>query len=164
MYGLPTSGGAGGGGGGFGLGGSSTLGKVGTYAGAAFLGYQGVRSLAKGGGQGIAAGIGEIAGAAAMVDPEPISKMILMGTALVSGFVSSLFGDPKQIRQHQINHAVKYNQFMAPVSINVAMSTGTLTRTWTDSATSARRTSARFPRWNRAISITSTTPSCRGGR
>src|SRR5215831_9067336 len=49
MYGLPTSGGAGGGGGGFpGLGGS-TLGKVGSYAGAAFLGYQGVRSLAKGG-------------------------------------------------------------------------------------------------------------------
>jgi hypothetical protein len=40
------------------------LGRVGTYAGAAFLGYQGIHSLAKSGGQGIAAGIGEIAGAA----------------------------------------------------------------------------------------------------
>jgi hypothetical protein len=72
----------------------------------------------------MAQGIGSMAGAAALVDSEPISKAILTGVAAVSGAVGLIFGDPKAIRQHQIDQALKYNQFMAPVSINATMSTG----------------------------------------
>jgi hypothetical protein len=41
----------------------------------------------------MAQGIGSMAGAAALVDPEPISKAILTGVAVVSGAVGLLFGD-----------------------------------------------------------------------
>jgi hypothetical protein len=54
---------------------------------------------------------------------------ILTGVAAISGAVGLLFGDPKAIRQHQIDQALKYNQFMAPVSVNATMSTG---RTYSD--------------------------------
>lgn len=98
--------------------------KIGAYAGAAFLGYQGVRSIAKGGAQNAVSGIGEIAGAAALVDPEPISKAILAGVAVGSGIVASIMGDPHQKRENYIARTLETNQYRDPVSINASMTTG----------------------------------------
>ncbi len=129
MYGLPSStsgGGPGGYGGGISLpgGGSSGIGKAAGYAGAAFLGYQGVRSLAKGGARNVVSGIGELAGAAAIVDQEPISKLIFAAVAAGSTITSMFLGDPHQNRMNDIAHTLQTSQYMAPVSINASMTAG----------------------------------------
>jgi hypothetical protein len=76
----------------------------------------------------------------------------------VSGFVSSLFGDPRQIRQHQINQALKYNQFLAPVSTGGTYSD-------MDRFGNVRMSSfSPFPQVEHGYSTTSTTPSFPVGR
>ncbi len=101
---------------------------VGT-AGAVFGVYQGAASLAKGGGRNIAAGIGTIAGSAAALDPEPISKGILAGVALVSGIVGSLLGDPRAARQKQLTEEQIANTYTAPNPLNVTTNASGMTTT-----------------------------------
>ena len=91
---------------------------VGT-SGALYGGYQGVVDLTKGGARNIAAGIGSIAGSAAALDPEPISKGILAGVALVSGIVGSLLGDPRAARAKQLTEEQIAQTYVAPNPLNV---------------------------------------------
>jgi hypothetical protein len=103
---------------------STTGAKVGAGVGTAaalYGGFQGVQQITKGGAQNITGGISKIAGTAAELDPEPISKGILAGVALVSGIVGSLMGDPKANRQASINHELFNNQYLAPVALNRSM-------------------------------------------
>jgi hypothetical protein len=104
----------------YGLGGAnspteSVYTQIGAGVGLAGATYAGVttalKDFSKGGGQGISAGIGAIAGTAALYDPEPISHMILSSVAAVSSIVSSLFGDPKQERQAAINHELQNDSY-----------------------------------------------------
>jgi hypothetical protein len=102
---------------------------VGT-AGAVYTGVQGVEQIAKGGGQNIAGGISKVATAAAELDPEPISKGILAGVALVSGLVSSMMGDPRANRQKALTEEEIANTYTAPTPLNVVTNAnGMLTTT-----------------------------------
>jgi len=92
-------------------------------AGAGFGVYQGVKSFMKGGAQGALSGVGDITGAAAMLDPEPISKAILMGVSMLTEFTAAIFGDPKVNRANAIANDLKFSQFLAPVAQNVTMDT-----------------------------------------
>jgi hypothetical protein len=83
-----------------------------------------IHGFSQGGARGITSGIGSVAGAAAALDPEPISKAVLGGVALVSGLVSSFLGDPVQMRQNFINKTLERQQFYTPAPINVSETTG----------------------------------------
>lgn len=58
-------------------------------------------------------------GAAAMLDPEPISKTILSSVAAVAGLVGSLFGTGPQQRSNDIFNELSKNQYLAPTALNV---------------------------------------------
>jgi hypothetical protein len=58
-------------------------------------------------------------GAAAMLDPEPISKTILGSVAAVAGLVGSLFGTGPQQRSKDIANFLSKNQYLAPTAFNV---------------------------------------------
>jgi hypothetical protein len=62
--------------------------------------------------------------AAAIVDPEPVSKAILAGVAMAASIVSGLFGDPKAARARNIANTLSFSRFLDPVSINASMTTG----------------------------------------
>lgn len=100
----------------------TTAGTIGAVAGTATILTAGIQSAIKGfsagGGRGIASGIGAITGTAAALDPEPISKGVLMAITAVSGIVKSLFGDPKQERANAINEALTAQKYLAPPTIN----------------------------------------------
>lgn len=87
--------------------------EIGAGIGAAGAGIAGVlgaiKGFSKGGVGGTAQGIASIAGAAAALDPEPISKLVLTGVTLLSGIVSSVFGNSKQERADQISSYVADN-------------------------------------------------------
>jgi hypothetical protein len=58
-------------------------------------------------------------GAAAMLDPEPISKTILGAAAAVTGLVGAIFGTGPQQRSKDIFNALSSNQYLAPTALNV---------------------------------------------
>jgi hypothetical protein len=99
---------------------AKVVGMAAAAGAAAFAAYSGFKA---GGAQGTLQGISAIAGGAAALDPEPISRAVLTAVAVASGIVSSIIGDPKQNRSNQISRALMLSQFMAPVSINETMST-----------------------------------------
>jgi hypothetical protein len=87
--------------------------RAGTLIGAAgtvFAGVEGaIKGFSKGGVGGDSSGIASIAGTAAALDPEPLSKAVLAGVALVSSIVGSIFGDNKQKRADQISAYIANN-------------------------------------------------------
>ena len=89
-------------------------------AGAAYMGVtSAIHDFKMGGARGITGGIGDVALTAAAFDPEPISKGVLAMVGTVSKMISSIFGDPKQIRQDQINAEINRNRYLAPASLTV---------------------------------------------
>ncbi len=100
--------------------------RVGAGVGLAAQGYQGVSSIVSGIKQGGAKGTtNAIAGGldiAAMV-PGP-QQPFVMAAAMVTHLISSILGDPKQIRQDAINKTVERNQFYDPVKININRDVG----------------------------------------
>jgi hypothetical protein len=99
--------------------GGSNVGRYGMYAGALLAGGFGAYSGFKAGGaQGALTGVGSITGAAAVLDPEPISKAILMGIAMGSGLVSLVLGDPKQNRDLAESKALENARYTAPTAAN----------------------------------------------
>jgi hypothetical protein len=58
-------------------------------------------------------------GAAAMLDPEPISKTILASVAAVTGLVGSLFATGPEQRLKDITNDLAKNQYLAPTALNV---------------------------------------------
>lgn len=102
-----------------------TVGKgIGYAAAGVGAGFAAYSAFKKGGAQGALQGVGAITGAAAMVDPEPVSKAILMGVALGASVLSAVLGDPHAIREAQIARTLQTSQYRAPVSINASMTTG----------------------------------------
>jgi len=85
---------------------------------------QAIAGFKRGGGKGAMQGISAITGTAAVLDPEPISKAVLAGVALVTSVVGQMMGDPKQMRQEFIDKTLGNAKFEAPVAKNVAMGTG----------------------------------------
>jgi hypothetical protein len=70
--------------------------------------------------RGITAGIGAIAGTAAAFDPEPISKAVLAGVAFASQIVTSIFGDPKAIRDAQISRELRRARYLEPTALSLS--------------------------------------------
>ena len=94
---------------------ASILGKTAILGAAAFGVYSGIQ---QGGARGAVTAIGSAAGAAAMYDQEPISKSILVGVSLVSGLISSMFGNAAQ-QFDQAQTAVLANaKYIAPTALN----------------------------------------------
>jgi hypothetical protein len=58
-------------------------------------------------------------GAAAMLDPEPISKTILASAAAITGLVGAVFGTGPQQRSKDIFNALSSNQYLSPTALNV---------------------------------------------
>jgi hypothetical protein len=105
----------------------STGGRVGAGIGAASVAYEGVQGVVsgihQGGGSGYSSAVASGAGAAAALDPEPISKAILGGVALAATVAKSLFGDPKQNRAKEESDFQLHHQYLAPPSIQRDMDT-----------------------------------------
>lgn len=78
-----------------------TLGKVGAVAGGAAGVYAGIK---QGGASGALTAIGSATATAAMLDPEPVSKALLMGVSMFTGLFGGLFGGgPKKFQKDQDN-------------------------------------------------------------
>jgi len=115
MYGFPGSGGSGGAGGGGGLG---TVGKI---AGAGLAAYSAYQDFSRGGASGDVQGVGDLAmGAAAFTGPA--APFVFAGGAALK-LIGSLFNTGPQARAAEIQRHLKYNQFVAPVSLNESFST-----------------------------------------
>jgi hypothetical protein len=92
---------------------------VGTAAMLVGAGMSAVKGFQQGGVGGVSKGISSITGAAAMLDPEPISKAILGGIAAVSGFIGAEFGTGPAQRAKQLTNEISKNQYLAPTALNV---------------------------------------------
>ncbi len=95
---------------------------IGTAATAGAGIYEAVNQFSKGGASGIAGGIGAAAGTAAMLDPEPISKMILGSVSLISELFKGLLPDPHTIREAAIANQQQYNTYVAPPILKRSLS------------------------------------------
>ena len=96
----------------------------------------GTAAALSGAGLGIASGISQggiggytkagssALGAAAVLDPEPISKTVLGAVAAVTGIVGSLFGTGPQQRAKNIFNEVSAAQYLAPTALNVTQGPG----------------------------------------
>jgi hypothetical protein len=80
-------------------------------------GANGIKDILRGGARNIVGGAGQIVGAAAILDPEPISKAVLAGVAAVSGIVSSLLPDPKLLREQGIQRELRDSTYHPPASL-----------------------------------------------
>jgi hypothetical protein len=78
---------------------------------------------AAGGAAGAVGGLASLASTLGLLSPAlgPLAP-IAGGVAAALGLASSLFGDPKTIRQNQINKTLENQQFYAPVGINTNQS------------------------------------------
>lgn len=94
------------------------VGTAGVVASGTFAAIDGFK---KGGAKGYLAGSSAILGTAAALDPEPISKAVLGAAALVTGIVTQLLGDPKQIYEEKVSKTLQENQYIAPTSITRSM-------------------------------------------
>lgn len=99
----------------------AAIGTAGVVLGGVEAAYSGFK---KGGARGNLQGISAVTGTAAALDPEPISKAVLAGVALVSSFVGSVLGDPKQMRQEFIDKTLGNAKYEAPAVKNVNMGVG----------------------------------------
>ena len=98
--------------------------RVGAAVGdvAAGLGvYQGISSIARGGGGNIAAGVGETLMSIAPFTGPAAPFVAAAGAA--ASLISSFFGDPKQIRANQISKSIFTNQYLAPQAQNLTIGT-----------------------------------------
>lgn len=124
LYGFPGSGGNGGSGnaprGGF------TIGNATQAAMGAAAVYEGIHSGGARGGLEAAGGAAAAAGSIIAMLSKPLAAAGPIGAAVGIGLslISSLLGDPKAAREAQIQRRLETTQFMAPVSINAAMTTG----------------------------------------
>jgi hypothetical protein len=104
---------------------SSDIGMGTAAAGAAFGAYSAIHDFSQGGGQGITAGIGKLAGVSSAILPlagvAGPAAPILAGVGMLAGLVSSLMGNPVENRQASINHELFNNQYIAPQAINRTM-------------------------------------------
>jgi hypothetical protein len=104
---------------------ASTGAKIGSAvatAGAVYGGVMGIMGGVKqGGARGTVTAIGAGAGAAAALDPEPISKAVLAGVALVSGMITGIMGDPRQNRQNQLNNELTDWHYFQPQALSSMM-------------------------------------------
>ncbi|HXJ40616.1 MAG TPA: hypothetical protein VNH18_15155, partial [Bryobacteraceae bacterium] len=92
-------------------------------AGAVFAGTMGViGGIKQGGARGAATAIGAAAGTAALFDPEPISKAVLMGVALASSVVTTL-GDPKKNFQNKQDKLLRENHNFGPEALSISSDT-----------------------------------------
>lgn len=100
---------------------TSAAGRAGTIIGAAGALYAGtegaIAGFSQGGVGGVANGISSIVGTAAALDPEPISKAVLAGVALVSHIVGDIFGRSKEKRAQEIERYIDKNQSTLPEAI-----------------------------------------------
>jgi hypothetical protein len=87
----------------------AALGAAATVMAGAQMAISGFR---RGGGAGVSQGISGVLGAASII-PGPQQPFIMAG-ALIAGFVSSLFGDPKQKRREEIERFIKGSEYKAP--------------------------------------------------
>jgi hypothetical protein len=83
-----------------------------------------IKGFSSGGARGITSGIASVAGTAAMLDPEPISKGILTAVAAVGGIVKDIFGDPKAQRGRDITNALSQEEFAMPSTVNGVQALG----------------------------------------
>jgi hypothetical protein len=98
------------------------IGSAVATAGAVYGGVMGIMGGVKqGGARGTVTAIGAGAGAAAALDPEPISKAVLAGVALVSGMITGIMGDPRQNRQNQINNELTDWHYFQPQALSSMM-------------------------------------------
>jgi hypothetical protein len=102
---------------------TSTAGRVANVAGSAAVVAGGtmmaIQGFREGGARGNLQGASAVLGTAAAFDPEPISKAILTVAALITGFASTILGDPKAARDEAIGKMLERNKFTMPESINV---------------------------------------------
>lgn len=114
---------------------SANFAKAVGIAGAAVAGTMGaISGFSHGGARGDIQGIGSLAGAAggimSIAGVTGPAAPIMAGIGLALGMVSAMFGDPKQIRENQINKEIRDALYMAPPSVDVqADVTGARTRT-----------------------------------
>ena len=92
---------------------------VGTAAMLAGAGLSIASGLSQGGVGGYTKAASAGLGAAAMLDPEPISKTILSSVAAVTSLVGSLFGTGPQQRAKDITNELSKNAYLAPTAMNV---------------------------------------------
>ncbi|MDR3742285.1 MAG: hypothetical protein P4L40_24980 [Terracidiphilus sp.] len=98
------------------------IGSAVATAGAVYGGVMGILGGVKqGGARGAVTAIGAGAGAAAALDPEPISKAVLAGVALVSGMITGIMGDPRQNRQNQLNNELTDWHYFQPQALSSMM-------------------------------------------
>ena len=103
---------------------NSTLGYLGAAIGAGLGAYQ----ISKGGAQNALGGAGAIAGSAASVlslaGVAGPAAPIVAGIGAALGLAALIMGDPKKRRSDEESLRLKYNQFVAPESINASMDVG----------------------------------------
>jgi hypothetical protein len=96
--------------------------RAGTIVGGLGTIYAGTKGaiagFKSGGVGGITSGIASIAGTAAALDPEPISKAVLGGVALVSSIIGDIFGNSKAKRASAIENYINNNQNLLPEAIS----------------------------------------------
>jgi hypothetical protein len=81
--------------------------------------FESINNFRQGGARGIIGGIGSVAGTAAMLDPEPISRTVLSVIATAGTVIKSLFGDPRELRQRRLNDTLERDTYRAPLSQNI---------------------------------------------
>jgi hypothetical protein len=94
----------------------AALGTATALAGAGMGIYSGLREGGVGGySKAAASGLG----AAAMLDPEPVSKMILGTVAAMAGIFGMAFGSNRERRALDISETLSANRYLAPTALNV---------------------------------------------
>ncbi len=93
---------------------------VSNYLGAAAGAFAAIQGFKKGGASGNLQGIAGLAGGAAALDVEPISKGILAGVAAFTGILGGILGQNPARRANDIFNELGQAQFLAPTALNVS--------------------------------------------
>ena len=101
---------------------AGTADRIGSGVATAAVVYGGVQGIIgginKGGAYGTLGAIGAGAGAAAALDPEPISKAVLTTVALVSKGIQLIIGDPRQAEADRERKEIGNAKYEAPIALN----------------------------------------------
>lgn len=95
---------------------------AGTTAAAGAGIYESVNQFQKGGVSGDLGGVAALAGTAALLDPDPTSKMALTISATLLSMFSSLFGSSIEQREAAIGNQAAFNTYVAPPTLNRSLS------------------------------------------